>query len=130
MIANIANHDQLSIYFTGDRKSPTSIGLSVAKQHLILDLHGIHSIIKVDKEGIYASTSFKQFLYLMHQTSKTQVDIYKSWEAYNALGLAFQKGGRLVVRALWKVRRLSSFFWLLLRLYFQRNLPFDRLEFH
>jgi hypothetical protein len=69
-MANIANPDQLSTYFVGDRTSPTSTGLSMAKQHSILDVHRIHNIIKVDKEGIYASTSFRQFLYLMHQTSK------------------------------------------------------------
>jgi hypothetical protein len=69
-IANIANYGQLSTYFAGDRKSPASTGLSMAKQHSILDLHGIHGIIKVDKEGIYASIGFKRFLYLMHQTSK------------------------------------------------------------
>jgi hypothetical protein len=58
-IANIANRDQLSTYFAGDKKSPTSTGLSMAKQHSILDLHGIHGIIMVDKEVIYASTGFK-----------------------------------------------------------------------
>jgi hypothetical protein len=30
-IANIANHDQVSTYIAGDRKSPTSTGLSMAK---------------------------------------------------------------------------------------------------
>jgi hypothetical protein len=50
-------------------------------------------------------------------------------EAYNAPGLAFQKGGRIVIKALWKVRGLSSFFWLLLR-NLLRNLPFDGLELH
>jgi hypothetical protein len=33
-----------------------------------------------------------------------------------------------MVRALWKVRGLSSFFWLLLRLHLLWNLPFDGLE--
>jgi hypothetical protein len=31
-IANIANRDQLSTYFIGDRKPPTSTDLSMAKQ--------------------------------------------------------------------------------------------------
>ena len=33
-IANIANHDQVFTYIAGDRKSPTSTGLSMAKHRM------------------------------------------------------------------------------------------------
>jgi hypothetical protein len=52
-IANIANHDQLPTNFVGDRKSPTPTGLSMAKQHSIMDLHRVQGIyIYLDKEDI------------------------------------------------------------------------------
>jgi hypothetical protein len=54
----------------------------------------------------------------MHRTQGLKLVFIKAWEAYNALGLAFYEGRRLMVRTLWQsFRVLPSFSLVLLGLH-------------